>query len=169
MQYKPAQHPSAAQSAPSALVGQTSASVHLYLTGFGLSLPHEMRTLARLLGNVPRSIITQSSLMIDHRCWGCWARLRMQSELLPSACPVEEPSNDQSLKSWGFIDVMGFCALPQLASALLNVPLHVTQKCRSEAKGSAREGHARTWMTLVLDRISLKTSPCAQPHAWYVV
>ena len=40
----------------------------------------------------------------------------MQSELLPSACPVEEPSNDQSLKSLGFSDVMGFCELPQLTS-----------------------------------------------------
>ena len=44
--------------------------------------------------------------------------LRIQSELFPSAWPVEEPSKDQSLKSWGFIDVMGFCACPPHPSQL---------------------------------------------------
>ena len=48
---------------------------------------------------------------------------RMQSELFPSACPVDEPSKDQSGKSLGFPEVTGF------------------------------------WMTLVLERISLKTAP----------
>ena len=35
------------------------------------------------------------------------SHLRMQSELLPSAWPVEEPSKDQSGKSLGFMLVMG--------------------------------------------------------------
>ena len=35
------------------------------------------------------------------------AHLRMQSEKLPSAWPVEDPSKDQSEKSLGSIDVMG--------------------------------------------------------------
>ena len=48
----------------------------------------------------------------------------MQSELLPSAWPVDEPSKDQSGKSLGLPLVTGF------------------------------------WMTLVLERISLKTVPC---------
>lgn len=49
----------------------------------------------------------------------------MQSELLPSAWPVEEPSNDQSGNSLGSKLVMGF------------------------------------WITFVLERISLNTTPCA--------
>jgi len=50
----------------------------------------------------------------------------MQSELFPSAWPVDEPSKDQSGKSRGLPLVTGF------------------------------------WMTLVLERISLKTVPWSE-------
>ena len=52
----------------------------------------------------------------------------MQSELLPSAWPVEDPSKDQSGNSLGSMLVMG------------------------------------SWMTLVLERISLNNIPCRIPR-----
>ncbi len=93
----------------------------------------------------------------------------MQSELFPSACPVEEPSNDQSLKSPGVMDVMGFCAAgacsgPERAPAARRAG---SAAVSSQARGHAAAVGGRTWMTLVLERISLNTRPCrAGSSSW---
>ena len=55
---------------------------------------------------------------------------RMQSDLRPSAWPVEEPSKDQSGKSAGFMLVTGFCSTLVLLRISLN-----TAPCRGKGGG----------------------------------
>jgi hypothetical protein len=82
--------------------------------------------LAAVLLNVPQSAARRQSpaavlicnIAAAHRCIATGMRssadvqvarvhLKMQSENLPSACPVDEPSYDQSGNSSAFIEVMG--------------------------------------------------------------
>lgn len=56
---------------------------------------------------LPHAMLSSTRAHILHKMLGS-AHLRMQSELLPSAWPVDDPSKDQSGNSFGSMLVIGF-------------------------------------------------------------